>query len=276
MVVNVFIFTAATALIARRTHIPFIPLVLLLLLNPLTLSSIFAVNKEIFSILVTALAISYIVEHRRRDLAVAIALSVLVRWQLTAFLLIMAPMLAIWDGSSHRRWLKLVTLALGLSITYVAFTDLLRPLNESFMLSVKMQSDRGSGLFEQLMYLQMAGLYILIFPIKIASLLFGLGLRMDYLVWPVNIYNHVFQLLHSLALIILFALLAANRKLGMTNVLVYVAGIYLIFFGITPIYAPRYFYPVYVLGAVVLLSARVLPARRSIQPPSAAVSDPGQ
>ena len=91
-----------------------------------------------------------------------------------------------------------------------------------------------------------------------------------------NIYNHVFQLLHSLALIILFALLAANRKLGMTNVLVYVAGIYLIFFGITPIYAPRYFYPVYVLGAVVLLSARVLPARRSIQPPSAAVSDPGQ
>jgi hypothetical protein len=91
--------------------------------------------------------------------------------------------------------------------------------------------------------------------VKALHLLFGLGLRFDRLFAPVDIYNDVWQLLHSTATLAVFLLLCLSRRVSLRNDLIYISVIYIVVFSISPIYSPRYFYPVYVLWAAVLLSS---------------------
>jgi hypothetical protein len=79
------------------------------------------------------------------------------------------------------------------------------------------------------------------------------------LLQPSDFYNDVWQLLHSTTLLIVFALLFRARRLSLGNDLIYLSVIYVVVFAITPIYTPRYFYPVYVLWAAALCA----PARRT-------------
>jgi hypothetical protein len=117
----------------------------------------------------------------------------------------------------------------------------------------------GSGLYEWLIGMQNSGYYWLIFPIKAAHLLFASGLRMDRLLNPTEIYNDMWQLLHSTATLILFLFLWRARRARLANDFFFISVVYIAVFAITPIYAARYFYPVYVLWAVALVTRAPFP-----------------
>jgi hypothetical protein len=247
LVLNAVLMGWSIASLSRSLQLDAVRLLGWLFLNPITLSSLLAVNKEVISLAVIALLVRALVHCSPFTLLLALVVSVLVRWQLTAVLVVASVMLAPVYPLT-RRWGALAVLLGLLSVAYVQLAPVLEPIRATFELAAA--DYEGSGFYEWLVGLQDSGWYWLIFPIKAAHLLFGMGLRFDRLLAPVNLYNDVWQLLHSTSLLVMFLVLWRVRRLRLRNDLIYASMIYLAIFAITPIYTPRYFYPVYVLWAL--------------------------
>ncbi len=113
----------------------------------------------------------------------------------------------------------------------------------------------GSGLYTVLQGYQEAGLYFLVFPLKALHLLFAKGLKFQELLAPGNIYNDVFVGLHSTMTLVMFLALLWQKKFSMRSDLIYASVVFLAVFCLSPIYAPRYLYPVYVAWVLVLAGA---------------------
>jgi hypothetical protein len=250
--INAVLLAYALASIARTLRIDAPRFLLVLLLNPITLSSVLAVNKEIISLVVLALLLRGLAARSAPYLLLAIGMSILVRWQLTLALVTAVLLVSPLNPLRRMRLLTLLALLLALSVAYVALAPALEPIRLNFEFGA--EEYEGSGIFERLVRWQEAGIYWLAFVPKAAHLLWGMGLRLDRLVAPVNIYNDVWQLLHSLALLVMFLALWHARRVRLSNDLVYLSLLYVAVFAITPIYTPRYFYPVYVLWAAAWLA----------------------
>jgi hypothetical protein len=235
------------------------------LINPLTVSSLMSVNKEIFSVLWLAVLL---LSYKRRSFfyfLIAALLALSVRWQLLALTLLLVPLSLGWRFPARGRVAVLLMMLILLSAAYVLLAPSLVEITQNFESATKTLVG-GSGLFEWLVRRQMAGEYILVFPIKAAHLMFGLGLRFDRLFHPEGVYNDIIQLLSSTSLLIMFLANIYFGKLKIGNDLIYISAIYIVFFSLTPIYVPRYFYPVYVIWALVLLMPKVPRLSNFVEP----------
>jgi len=257
LVLNAVLMYLSIRIIAKSLGLDALRLLIVLLLNPLTISSLLSVNKEILSVLFLALLIRAYCNRSVLTFILAMAVSVLVRWQLTVFFLILIGLTGRWNPVRRHRGVSIVLLLLALSALYVALAPILEPVQVNFESAAA--EYEGSGFYEWLIDVQNAGLYWLIFPLKAAHLLFGSGLRMDRLLNPTEIYNDVWQLLHSTATLVLFVFLWRARRARLANDLFFISVVYVAVFAITPIYAARYFYMVYVLWAVALVSRTPFP-----------------
>jgi hypothetical protein len=261
---NILIFWISVELLLRAVNASRDILYVVLLANPVTVSSLLAVNKEIISLLALALLIYGLAKKQWPTLIVAMAFGLLVRWQFLVFELIVIFAYSRWNIFSNRRRIFIALLLLAASIAIWQMNALIASVRG---FDLVLQKYEGSGFFIQLVEAQKHGFYWLAFIPKAMHLLFGLGLRVDRLFDPTNLYNDVWQLLHSSALLILFCALLVRRQMRMQSDLAYVSIIYLVVFAVTPIYVPRYFYPVYILWAVLLASdgvAGLLPTRKPV------------
>lgn len=266
MLANLVLMYIAVRIMSESLGVNPFKLLMVLLLNPMTLSSLMSVNKEIISIVVLALVIRSFKSRSMLALVLALPLSLMVRWQLTLFVFAMLGVVSAWNPLRPHRWLTYIASLLLLSIVYIKMAQIFEGIQENFDSGVA--EYEGSGFFEFLVRLQGQGLYWLVFPIKVAHLLFGLGVRFDRLINPVVFYNDVFQVLHSTATLLMFFALLRSGRARLSNDLVYISAIYVLVFAMTPIYASRYFYLVYVLWALAILSPnpfpRVLPGRLAV------------
>ncbi|MFN7092513.1 MAG: hypothetical protein ACK4P4_18415 [Allorhizobium sp.] len=247
---NVLIFFISVRLLSWDARVDPLFFAALLLLNPMTISSLMAANKEILSLFFFALLVRAWLRRSLLWLTLAVVVAICVRWQLFAFVVLLMPFALGWRLPPHNRALLLVAVAVALSIAYRLALGALSQITDNFQAAAQTYSG-GSGLFTALVAMQMDGLYFLIAPIKAAHLLFGLGLRFDRLVTPVDIYNDVWQLLGSTALLCIFLALCAKRTFTIRNDVIFISILYILLFALSPIYAPRYFYIVYVMWILV-------------------------
>lgn len=253
----ILVFNAALLLFCLRTiadslKLDSLRLLLVLLLNPLTVSSVLSVNKEILAVLCFTLIVRGLAKRSFAALAGAVVISFLVRWQMTMFLVLLLVLTSSVNPLRRRRALTVLLLVATMSAAYVGLDELLAPVRLNFESSAA--EYEGSGAFQWLMDQQDRGLYWLVFPLKAAHLLFASGLRFDRLLDPTVPYNDNWQLLHSTATLVMFIALVRKGRFSLSNDLVYLSVLYLAVFALTPIYTPRYFYPVYVLWAIVIIS----------------------
>jgi hypothetical protein len=264
LALNAILLAFSVTSLARSLRLDAFKLLLVLLANPLTISSLLSVNKEIISLVFVALLVRSYVAGSLGMLVLSALVSVLVRWQLAAFLAVALAIFSRWNPLREQRLFTLLGLLVAISVLYVQLAAVLEPVRLNFEMSAA--DYEGSGAYQWLIDRQDSGLYWLVFPLKAAHLLFATGLRFDRLLSPNEIYNDVWQLLHSTMTLVMFIALWRARRLSLANDLVYLSLIYLVVFAITPIYTPRYFYPVYVFWAI----AMVLPSDR----PAAIVRSP--
>lgn len=263
MLFDVAVLAGSIILLARTLRLDPLRYSLVLLANPVVVSSILSVNKEVLGIATLACMLN---AFKTRSLAMSLAaavLSFLMRWQMTVFVLVLVAAVGGLNPIRSRRGATLGVLLLALSMLYLALASAFETIRFNFELGV--QDYEGSGLYEWLVHMQDAGYYWLVFPVKAAHLLFGLGLRLDRLLAPVDIYNDCIQLLHSTALLVLFVLLLRQRRFRLENDLIYASAIYLAIFAISPIYAPRYLLPVYVMWAAAAVGS-AKPVRLFVSP----------
>lgn len=247
LIINATIFLCSVLWISRSFNLSSVALYILLILNPLTVSSFLSVNKEVISLFAVVLLLLAISKRSLFLFFICACVSMMVRWQMFLFTVVIFSYF--WFGFFGRfsRSKLLSFMLLSLSVVYVALLPVFAPIQATFELSAS--EYEGSGLYEWLVNMQAQGLYFLIFPIKAAHLLFGMGLRFDRLVSPDNLYNDFWQLLHSTSLLALFILLWRNKLASLKNDFFFCSVVYVALFALSPIYAPRYFYPVYVLWA---------------------------
>lgn len=250
LALNALLLAFGVTSLAQSLRLDAVKFLLVLLINPMTISSLLSVNKEIISLVFVALLVRAYAAGSIGALLLAALASMLVRWQLTIVLIVTYALVSAVNPLREYRRTSLLLLLVGLSVVYVELASTLEPIRTNFEGAA--EDYEGSGFYEQLVSLQNSGWYWAVFPVKAAHLLFGLGLRLDRLFNWTNIYNDVWQLLHSTALLVLFVALVRARRFTLSNDLVYLSLIYVAVFAISPIYAPRYFYPVYVLFAAAL------------------------
>lgn len=260
MITNIVIFTISMIFLSRALDIDPVRASIIQLINPMTLSSLMSVNKEIIAFPVIAFLIT---GYRYRSPALvgaAILVSVLARWQLTVFCLIL---IGIYFVRKVNRYITMLILLLSVSVAYYMSQEILQPVLENVEISTSSYTE-GSGLFEFLIDRQNDGLYFLVAPLKAAHLLFSLGLRLDLMANPINIYNDLVVTTYCLGNILLFTWIVIKKQAVLSNDLIAISLVYLIVFALTPVYAPRYFFAVTVLWALVVAGARggILPENR--------------
>ena len=252
MAVNALLLYFSIASISRSLRFDSLRFTLLLLLNPITISSLLSVNKEVFSLVFVALLLRAYSAGSLLSWVAAALVSMLARWQLTVFLIAFTVALTPVNPFRRDRLRTILILLICLSILYVQLATVFESIRFTFEQSAA--EYEGSGFYEWLQGWQEKGAYWLIFPLKALHLLFGLGLRFDRLLAPTDVYNDVWQLLHSTMTLVLFIALCKKRLFKLQNDLVYISVFYLAIFAMSPIYSPRYFYPLYVLWAAALAS----------------------
>lgn len=260
LLLNVLIFSVSMVGVARTLRLDILRVTILLMLSPLTISSLLSVNKEIFIFPFLALALGAHYKRSAMHAVLALGVAILFRWQLMLFYVVLLAMDTLPRSSKRRGWLVLFLL-IGISAIYSASQELLEPVLSVAETSIA-DYEGGSGLFEMTLNYQKTGWYFLVFPIRAFHLLFGMGLRIDSILSPQDIYNDLFVSIHCLVSIFLFAMLLMRRRISLNNDLVFSGVVFLIIFCITPIFAPRYLYPIYVLMVLVLVGVPRSPNRR--------------
>lgn len=250
---NSIIFFFSVVHISKMLSLNPLKVCLVLLISPLTISTLLSVNKEIFFFPFLAFAISGYIRRSFSCVVIALGISILARWQLTAFYIVFMVIAYSPRIFAGRKQLIIALLAAA-SIGYLLVAELIQPVLNVVERSIA-EYEGGSGMYESMLNLQSKGLYFLVFPVKSAHLLFGLGVRMDKLLFPVNIYNDVFIVLHSTAVLVAFIVLLRKKYISLQSDLFFISVLYLIVFCLTPIFAPRYLYFVYILWALMLAGA---------------------
>src|SRR5262249_18470493 len=143
--------------IAKAMRLDAFGLLVILLLNPMTVSSLLSVNKEILALFFIALLIRAYVTRSAFTVLLALIVSVLARWQLTVFLVLLLILTNAWNPLRNYRLATVLVLLAALSAIYVVLAPILEPVQINFE-SAAMDYE-GSGLFEWLVAMQNRGYY---------------------------------------------------------------------------------------------------------------------
>ena len=261
MLLNVYLFTHSIIHIAKLLGLDPLKVVLLLLTSPLTASCLLAVNKEVFLFPFLAFALTGYMRKSILCVIVALIVSVMVRWQFAGFYVLLLLVSGVRLVQS--RAVVLVGLLLVISVAYQLIQPWIAPVLANVELAFATYEGGGSGLFELTQAYQSQGLYILVFPIKAFHLLFGMGFRVDNIFNPVEIYNDLFVGGHCAVAFLVFVTMLKRRLFTLQSDLVFASVIFLAFFCVTPIFAPRYLYLGFVLWVLVLVGAPLTLSRQS-------------
>jgi len=247
LLLNIFLFFIAFYFFYKLPDINKGLLTFFVLINPITFSSLLSINKEILVLLASSL-ICYSIEKRRLIYFFwAQVISILVRWQFLVYFIIVFVFRFINKkfGTSFllMNFILLITLSISGGLIILFFPT---------VFEIGMTGDAewgGSGLWGILLTLQSHGLYIISAPIKIFHSIFGILFYIPNLFNPKSFYNDVVVILHSLCFLILFCyFLYIKNKIYDEQFFLIVT--FCIFFGLSPIYAPRYYYFAYLILSI--------------------------
>ena len=220
-------------------------LLLWLLISPIFFSSVIAINKEIFTLLVLAFMIKF--EHTKKVNYFILALlsSIIVRWQMSLFVIL--NILFMSDNRYIKNYFKTISLSFLMiySIVFFYLIDKFEGINSHVeigsVINVK------SGIFNTLNDFQkqfIFGYFIVFIPKFIFSMI-GNAVKLDNLFEIREFYGRTIIPIQSIFNLCLLTLVIYGKKYHNTYI-VRSAIIYGIIFSVSPIFSIRYLFPVYI------------------------------
>lgn len=249
--INSALFFASLYIVFRAFSINRALFVLAICLNPITLSSLLLVNKEIIALFSMLSFVAYVNVRRAHWLIMSLIIGSIARWEMGLFLL--AAWLLVLSLRFFKRPRLLLLASLGvLTIAGLALDDLLHRIFENAEFGA--EGNEGTGVYSWFNAVQREYGYVWVAVPKMLHLAFGLLWRIDRITDWEDVYNNVVVMgfvisFAGLALIIIF-----QKRARLNDPVVFVAIIYWMFISFTPIYAPRYLYPLYALFAIIAFS----------------------
>jgi len=252
--VNFIVFLIAIKLFLRNENLYRSSFLILIFINPVTFSSLFAINKEIFLFLTLAFLVRFIETKKSRWILLAFVVSLIVRWQLSLFYIVVWLTFSQLNFLKRRRWLYISLFLFAVSAVLSYTRDTI--FAEVFYVYEQSKIDKvgGVGLFDKIMGIQDNYGYFFAFVPKVLHLLLGMTTRLGHVFNPdpVEMYNDVVLYWMGPINFFLLTMIFWKRRFKIKDPYVFLALIYTIIFAITPIYNIRYFYPVGILLSFVV------------------------
>lgn len=222
----------------------------LLLLNPLLISAVITLNKEIFAITGMILFVKYLNTQRMRLvwLMLALVISFAGRWQQTAIMLLMA---AFESRLSPIRGKRKIGIAIGIFIFTLVYTAVYQ-IAPNLIAGLLAQAQAGHTIVILDNIQGYFGFPLVVLP-KIALAVMGRFITPGYFIkdyWAAdftNWHDQIFLAIHEFVITALFVILLVSKKLKLKDEPVYPLCLYLIMIAVSPMIQPRYEYPAYIL-----------------------------
>lgn len=249
-VFNCIIFLISIQLLFKYYNLKYNVFLFFMIINPMTLFALFSVNKEILLLFDVVLILIFLKNKNIFLLALIMILSYLIKWQML-FFVILFSIIFLFEKLYKNRLFYMLTLLISISIIFPLISNIF----EEVIAVSNLDTDtvQGTGTFPKLIQLQtQLGGYIIAFPLKMIQFLFGLIGRYYLLFDWSDFWNNFVQTIYSFTFLILFIYLFYKNKISINNDIIYISVIFSILFALSPIYSIRYFYPLYILLAVVV------------------------
>jgi hypothetical protein len=251
---GLLLISSLTAL--ARLYRPRVDLfVFLVVMNPMALTAVITLNKEIFGLASVAFFAVFTSTQRVRYLLPALLLAVATRWQHALVVAVFLSFMLPWYPLRHRRWWSLILTVGAISLIYpVLLGDFVRA---SFAWDTVLldQVERGGGILPLLNRLQDNYLFfVAVVPKVLFNLVGNLGRAVTLFTRgpadPADIYNSYVVLGHQVATAIVLMVLVLRRRITLSSDPMYFAAFYCIVFAISPFVQYRYYFPIYILLAL--------------------------
>lgn len=227
----------------------------LILLSPITFTSLMSVNKEIIALLCVSL-MAY--NHTRKKISViilTIILSYLVRWQFTGFYVVYLLFFSKINFFRNHRLAVFIILLLGISAVLFVTRDTLLWKVFSRIDDVADTWDEGRGTFLIVQRIQDEYGYIFAFIPKVLLLLCSMISRYALIFDFTDAYNNFILFFQTIWNILILYLTYKKKCMNFQNDYFYIALVYCAIYAITPIFNTRYFYPAMLFLCYAIASA---------------------
>lgn len=239
-----------------------------ILTSPLLFFSMFGVNKEIFLLPFSICLLIFLRSRSAIWLVCSIIAAFFVRWQMVIFVLLVFFATSNINIFQKKRWLILIFFTLAMTVAYPILAS--GALDAIQQISIEGARDelgsQASGIFSAMVDMQQVYGYFLILIPKTIQLLIGFLARFSIASIEIDFWNNFVIMLQSLHNFFLLGLVLIYRRFHLSNDYFYLICIFSVLFAVTPVFAPRYFYPVSIWFALWLSSKntkirKILPCR---------------
>jgi hypothetical protein len=266
---NLAIFLLAMLIVLRRPELDAALVIFLLGVSPMLFTSFVGINKEVFGLLATVATYSWFKTRRPSLLFLALLAAVFVRWQMILF--VMAVFVSVSRLNPLRRSRAATALAMlaGMSILYPLLKiGQFGEVKEVAEVALTEEAGTGaSGLFVTWVTIQDSFGYWLIIVPKILHLLLGYISRMEFSLTPADVYNEMIVGYQCIIYLLLIGSLLLKGRFRLSEDGLFLAVLYAIVFGITPIFSVRYFLPLHIFMALALSRLPAAPAPKPTPAP---------
>ncbi len=260
-VLQAIIFFHSFHLITKYYNVNSYLLLFLWCISPIMLFSIVTINKEIYSVYSLCFLLAYLRNKNSSYLFIAIFLGSLVRWQLILFLIIVYILLRTKPFSKQKTLSVIVFLVVISTVVPLASGV----FKDYYAISHFGQSkENGTGLFYLLNMIQSNFLgYLIAFIPKMFFELFGAMSKINRFGDSNGFYNYTIVTIQAF-LYLYIILCCIYKRIKLNNELVILGLIYCIIFNLSPVFSPRYFFPLYIILSIAVSERKLLPEKNII------------
>lgn len=235
-----------------------------ILTSPLLFFSTFGVNKEIFLLPLSVCLLVYFQNRRLIWLALSLFLAFFARWQLVLFvLLVFLATSKITPFSKKRGWILIGLIGL-LSIIYPFLASEIFTSIEQ--ISIEGAEDevgsQASGVYPKMQEIQRSYGYFLVVIPKTMQLLIGFLGRFSIESIELDFWNNFVIMAECLHNLFLLGFVFIFRKLDLSDDHFFLICFFAAVFALTPVFAPRYFFPIGIWLALWLASRGTSPIKK--------------
>ena len=220
--------------------------------SPLLLFSTFGVNKEIFLLPFSVFLLIFLQRRTVIWFIFAIITGIFVRWQIVVFALLVLFIASDLISFNVKRSVALVILVAAISIAYPMFAMEAFATIEQISVegALDERGSQASGLYSMMQEFQRSYGYFLVVIPKTLQLLIGLLSRFSLAEIELDFWNNFVIMFQSLHNFVLLGLVVFYKKFDLSNNCLFLICIFAIVFGLTPVFAPRYLYPISIWLAI--------------------------
>lgn len=236
------------------------------LTSPLLFFSTFGVNKEIFLLPLSICLLIFLQNRSAIWFILSIVAAIFVRWQMVIFVLFVFFATGNLNIFQNKRWLTIIIFALVITIAYPALVS--GPLEAIELISIEGAQDEigshASGVYSKMQEIQRSYGYFLVAVPKTIQLLIGVLSRFSIASIELDFWNNFVIMAQSLHNLLLIGLAFFYRKLDISVDSFFLICIFAVVFAVTPVFAPRYFYPISIWLALWLALKKTIDKNKAV------------